>query len=398
MMSSFGAYVHIPFCIQRCHYCDFATYSQDQIEPNDEYISAVCREITLRQKLFVKRPLDTLYFGGGTPSLLSTQQIGRIIEQFNAVGFTTHSSEITVEVNPATLTPEKCQDYRTLGVNRVSLGCQSFHDPFLQACHREHTAQQTRDTIALVKEYFENYSLDLLFALPQQNQDHLAKDLEEIVQVHPPHVSAYCLTVPEHHPMNQGRASETAQVAMFRQVIRALSAAGLSRYELSNFCRPSYQSRHNNLYWTDQSYWGVGLGAHSYRSQPGFGFRFWNSRSYKTYLNQMHHLTMTDSVAAPFSHDQWENLQKHEALSDFCHTHLRMTEGFRLQQVRQKFGGEACQLIQKRLQPAIKSGLVAHHKNRFHLTEEGFLLSNQVFSDLLISAEDIDKLRPGPII
>ncbi len=397
-MNLFGAYVHIPFCIQRCHYCDFATYAKDQISPNDEYVEAVCKEIEMRRSFYQETHLDTIYFGGGTPSLLSPMQLGRIIDTYKKVGFTVDAkTEITIEVNPATLDPEKCRGLRDVGFNRVSIGCQSFHDPYLKACNREHTAEQTRSTIQLVKQHFNNFSLDLLFSLPKQGLSQLAKDLDEITGFQPPHVSAYCLTLPPKHPMNQGRGSEDEQVEMFEMVIQKLAESDLQRYELSNFSQPGFESTHNNLYWTDQNYWGVGLSAHSYRRQPQFGYRFWNPRSYSVYMEQMESLQVASDITT-LPKEQRESLLLHESLTDFCHTHLRLARGLDLQSVRQKFGDWAPDLVLKKLADSQDRGWVASKSpTELHLTDQGFLLSNRVFEELLISSDDIDKVQTSPI-
>ncbi len=397
-MNLFGAYVHIPFCIQRCHYCDFATYAKDQIAPNDDYVEAVCKEIQMRRSFYQETHLDTIYFGGGTPSLLSPKQLGRIINTYKQTGFSVDdNTEITIEVNPATLDSEKCQGLREAGFNRVSIGCQSFNDPYLKACNREHTADQTRSTIHLVKQYFENFSLDLLFSLPKQGLKQLARDLDEINSFQPPHVSAYCLTLPPKHPMNEGRGSDDEQVEMFDLVIHKLANSGLVRYELSNFSKPGFESTHNNLYWTDQNYWGVGLSAHSYRRDPQFGYRFWNPRTYSSYMQQMENLQPASDISS-LPQEQRESLLVHESLTDFCHTHLRLARGLNLQSVRQKFGDWAPGLVLNKLARCQNRGWVATSSPyEVHLTEKGFLLSNLVFEELLISSDDIDKAQTSPI-
>jgi oxygen-independent coproporphyrinogen-3 oxidase len=394
-MDPLGAYVHIPFCIQRCHYCDFATYARDQIAANDDYVDRLCIEIEKRRTLYEETKLHTIYFGGGTPSLLEPQQIQRIINQYKKVGFSfTHDIEITLEVNPATLTENKCEGYVDAGVNRISLGCQSFNDNFLKACHREHTADDTRNTIRIVKRYFPNFSLDLLFSLPKQGLENVIDDVDEMISFNPPHISAYCLTVPEQHPMNQGRANEEDQILMFEKVISKLEAAGLMRYELSNFCRPGFESRHNNLYWTDKNYWGVGLSAHSYRSRPGWGYRFWNPSSYKAYMELVDQLVETPIIEDSFEVSHLEKLSIYDSLTDFCHTHLRMTEGLPLREIEQKFGGSWVLEVQKALHSSVAQGWVVSDSDRFSLTEAGFLASNQVFQNLLFTHIDKPESRP----
>lgn len=393
MSNSLGAYVHIPFCIQRCHYCDFATYAKDQIAPNSDYVDAVCQEISLRRPLFSEKSLQTIYFGGGTPSLLAPKEIEKIILCFEENDFVFDDDiEITLEVNPATLTASKSRDFKQAGINRISIGCQSFNDDYLKACNREHSAQDTRDTIELIKKDFHNFSLDLLFSLPKQGLKNLEEDLKEILTFAPPHVSAYCLTLVEKHPMNVGRCSEEEQVKMFELITSYLSMLKLERYELSNFSKVGFESRHNNLYWTDRNYWGVGLSAHSYRKEPHWGYRFWNASTYSTYLDQVKALRKEDQIESSFPKQQFEKLQIHESLSDYCHTFLRMSSGLKKQTLRQKFGDNTEAIVSNRLTQFQPSGLIEEDPIGWKLTEKGFLLSNQVFKELIFSSEDIDKL------
>ena len=201
MTSSLGLYIHVPFCIQRCHYCDFATYSRDQIRANQNYVDHLILEANKRRNLFDQNQLKTIYFGGGTPSLLSSTQIGQIITEIKKMDFKLkNKTEVTLEVNPKTLDPQKCSEIKSAGINRISLGCQSFNDKHLKACNREHNSKETLKTIELVKQYFENYSLDLLFSLPGQNLTQLREDLKILKELDPPHISAYCLTLKKSIP------------------------------------------------------------------------------------------------------------------------------------------------------------------------------------------------------
>lgn len=389
-MEALGVYVHIPFCIQRCHYCDFATYAKHERAPNDEYVEQLCREIEIRKHLFTERTLQTIYFGGGTPSLLEPQQIETIITKLQKEGFQfTNDIEITLEVNPATLTEDKCKALTKIGVNRVSVGCQSFDDELLKACNREHNADETRKTLNLVQKYFENYSLDLLFSLPKQGLSLLESDIQEMIQWNPPHISAYCLTLPEKHPMNQGRVDDDGQIEMFERVISHFQSIDLNRYELSNFAKPGFESRHNTLYWTDKSYWGVGLSAHSYKNTPSWGYRFWNASSYDRYMSDINELTHAEEVEDSFKKGQYEKLSKGESFTDFCHTHLRMASGLHMQSVRQKYGDSAAKKLIESLHPLLKNRLIDETTTGFALTDQGFLVSNQVFQRLLLT--DIDN-------
>lgn len=389
-----GIYIHIPFCIQRCHYCDFATYSKDQIAPNQNYVNSLLIEAKKRRNLFRESRIDTIYFGGGTPSLLEADQISQIIQGIKKLNFEfADDIEITLEVNPATLNESKCKGLREAGVNRISIGCQSFDDENLQNCNREHNVQDTFNTISLAQKYFDNFSLDLLFSLPQQGLKQLKKDVETIREINPPHVSAYCLTLHENHPMNKGRCSEDEQLDMFKFIFEEFKQIGLNRYEISNFAKPGFESRHNNLYWTDKNFWGIGLSAHSYRRSPNWGQRFWNPSTYKTYIEHIESLDSNVSLEESFGTKNHERLELHESLTDFCHTHLRLQDGLSEHEVRQKFSAQGFDLAQPRLKGLKEQKLLKHEGGRWKLTENGVFLSNKVFSELLFSQSDIDNMN-----
>lgn len=388
----FGIYIHIPFCIQRCHYCDFATYAKDQIAPNTDYVDHLIQEARMRRSLIPYKKVDSVYFGGGTPSLLPAEEIGRILSALQDLDFEfTNNCEITLEVNPATLDSQKSKLLKSFGVNRLSVGSQTFDDELLKACNREHNSEQTLQTLSLIADDFDNYSLDLLFSLPKQNMPGLAKDLEVVKKVSPPHVSAYCLTLPNKHPMNEGRCSEEEQIEMFDVIKMELKSLGLDRYEISNFSRPGRASVHNSIYWTDHSYWGLGLSAHSYLNKPDWGHRFWNPSSYETYLSMVKALKDASSIVESYPKGSWEKLSREASLTDFCHTHLRLQSGLQRNSLRQKFGATDGEEVERRARDLEQEGLLIDSGQGWSLTERGVLLSNRVFAKLLFSSDAIDR-------
>ncbi len=386
-------YVHIPYCIQRCRYCDFTTFEQSQIMPPTEYVELLLREIRQRQQLVSDRELRSIYFGGGTPSLIPASLIVSIMEELAKWGFYRGPNcEITLEINPATLDQEKLALYRQAGFNRFSVGAQSFSDRLLKACGREHSAQDTRETLALLNSQGLNYSFDLLFALPGQSLADLEQDILEVLDFRPPHLSAYCLTVPEGHPMSKGRPPEGEQIQMFDLIEDSLSQIGVFKYEISNFARRGFESQHNMVYWTGESFWGLGLSAHSYFSQPGWGRRFWNPKSFPQYESQLGNPVLEESSEGPWSllpQDQREILQAHEALTDYCHISLRLKSGLSEDAVRFKWGDLAFNSVRQKLAQLEDCGWVQNHREGgWQLTRQGELLSNQVFLALTYSASD----------
>lgn len=393
---SFGVYIHIPYCLQRCTYCDFATYERSKILPSNQYVELVREEIRQKHEAFNDRTLSTVYFGGGTPSLLPSQEILALLEELEKQGFKrSPDAELTIEINPATVDPRKLADYQKAGINRFSVGAQTFDDPLLKFVHREHSAQQTRETLELLSGEKLNYSFDLLFALPGQTLEILKRDLDEVLKFQPPHVSPYCLTVPEGHPLSKNRPLEDVQLEMFELIRSTLEGAGYHRYEISNFSKPGFESRHNSLYWEDESYWGLGLSAHSYAANEGpFGTRYWNPSAIGAYQEQVekHRGRTFRSPVENLAAEGFETLNAAQSLTDFCHTSLRRKKGLDLDALRGKFGEIGVRLVTGPLEQMRAQGwLLQSEASTYRLSEEGLLLSNQVFAHLTFLAEEWKK-------
>ncbi|MFN7904418.1 MAG: radical SAM family heme chaperone HemW [Pseudobdellovibrionaceae bacterium] len=390
---SFGVYIHIPYCIQRCTYCDFATYERTKILPEADYVHILKNEILSRRHLFSHHEfVDTIYFGGGTPSLLPASMISEILSTLNTAGFRRRSgTEITIEINPATVDYDKLKDYKELGINRLSVGAQTFDDSLLKMVHREHTAQETLQTFDLIQKHDFKFNFDLLFALPRQTLTGFRKDVEIAMKIGPEHLSPYCLTVPVNHLLSAHRPMDEEQVAMFEYLHEQLSLNRYYQYEISNYSRPGHESKHNLLYWTDQDYWGVGLSSHSYLRQNDkfpWGVRFWNPKGIQDYTIWAQNLTSNHEAFSADDKKLFEILQPWESLTDFCMVGLRLDSGLNQAKLSEKFGESALRLITTRLNSPLMQSFVIIKNGSWKLTRQGVHLSNKVFEQILVTEED----------
>lgn len=389
---AFGIYIHIPYCLQRCTYCDFATYEQSKIFASNQYVDIVLEEMVQKSEFYEPKPLSTLYFGGGTPSLLPAEEIISLIRGLEKLGSPLRpDTEVTIEINPATINTDKLSMYIDAGINRFSVGAQTFDDRLLKMVHREHNAKQTLETLDLLQKRNLNFSFDVLFALPTQTLDGLKRDLKFALECGSSHISPYCLTVPDGHPLSTGRAPEEEQVEMFETIRESLLAHGFQPYEISNFAKPGFESKHNLLYWTDEEYWGLGLSAHSYSKSTPWGTRFWNKSAIGEYRKQIEAAQgrkfrlPTEALEA----SQFEILEPHQALTDFCHTSLRLLRGLSETTLQNKFPATLCATVKKRLQSLGARGLLQGENGSWSLTTKGVVVSNMVFREMTFLRDEV---------
>ena len=284
-----GIYIHIPFCKSRCIYCDF--YSSTLIEKKDTYVNALCSEITLRKDYLKGEQINTIYWGGGTPSQLEKAQLEKIFETLNSIYDVSHSTEVTIETNPDDLSPSYLGMLQELGFNRLSIGVQTFQDDILKFINRRHNAAQVTEAINDAHNAgFTNISIDLIYGLPKQNMQIWKEDIERAINTGATHISAYGLTYENgtqlHKLLTQKAIPETKEDEYFlyyEYLVKRLKEAGFIHYEISNFCRPGMYSRHNSSYWNGINYIGCGPSAHSYNGVS----RQWNVASLSKYIKAL---------------------------------------------------------------------------------------------------------------
>jgi oxygen-independent coproporphyrinogen-3 oxidase len=369
-MDSIGVYIHIPFCQVRCSYCDFNTYA-GLGKLIDDYIAALCNEIEGVQGYSAA----TIYFGGGTPSLLSETHLHRVLVACRASFDVSADAEITLEANPGTVTADSLRAMRKLGVNRLSLGAQSLDDDMLHLLDRLHNAQQAREALALARRAgFDNVSLDFMYGLPGQTLDHWRRTLDQAIALQPEHLSLYALTLEEHTPMFQRVASGDVRLPdddtvadMYTLAEDALDAAGYLHYEISNWSSSvERMSRHNSLYWRRRPYRGFGAGAHSFDGDR----RFANVLHPRDYIERMR---TTGSALG-----ESETLTPQMARAETMFLGLRLLiDGVRVNSPSE--GCEPSEGFQRQIGDLVQAGLLEVDDRRVRLTRRGRLLSNQVF-------------------
>ena len=373
-----GVYVHIPFCASRCSYCDFfSTLRLDEV--GHDYVEALIAEARLRKAELNGKPVKTLYMGGGTPSQLPLPLLARLIDGLKATLDLNAVEEFTLEANPDDVTPEWCAAVRALGVNRVSMGVQSFQDAVLCLVGRRHTARQAIDAVASLRHAgIDNISIDLIYGLPGQTLETWAESVRQAVDLRPQHISAYGLTYEPGTRLWQQRecgevveASEDQYLDMYRILVGLLQVAGYEHYEISNFALPGYRSRHNSSYWNETPYLGLGAAAHSYdgtmrRSNPA------------DLCGSIRRITSGQPACQVEDLAWWERYDERVMLG------LRTADGVDAHRLRSDFGDKAWAHFVSEARRHIDAGnMICTDDGRYILTSEGIVLSDSVMRDLM---------------
>ena len=371
-----GIYIHIPFCKRRCIYCDF--FSTTQSEKKAEYVHALVRELEMRKDYVGDEEIETIYLGGGTPSQLFQEELEEIFAYIYKVYKVTPDAEITLEANPDDLTPEYVSMLRTLPVNRISMGIQTFQEETLKLLHRRHTARQAIEAFRRCREAgFQNISIDLMYGLPGETLETWEQDLQQAVDLHPEHISAYHLIYEEGTTLWNLReqnkveeAEEELSLTLFKTLIERLTKAGYQHYEISNFCLPGLHSRHNSSYWTGKKYLGCGPSAHSF---DGIS-RQWNVSSLEKYL---------EGIRSNQLDFELEDLDLYTRYNDFVITSIRTCWGMPLAQLRTTYGETLYNYCLRMAKPHIEQGVLEIKEDTLKLTPQGIFISDGIMSDLL---------------
>ncbi|MBN8701829.1 MAG: radical SAM family heme chaperone HemW [Bacteroidetes bacterium] len=377
-------YIHIPFCKQACIYCDF--HFSTQTNYVDDFVKALVQEIHLRKDYLQNRNIETVYFGGGTPSIISSDHLFRIIEALHHVYKISSTAEITLEANPDDVTEQKLRDWIAVGVNRLSIGTQSFDENDLQLLHRAHNASQAEYCIKQAQDKgITNISIDLIYGLPNSTLQTWDANLRKFIAFQIPHLSAYCLTVEPktvlaHRVKNNLTQLPTDEkaAAQFIHLLDFCEHNNIIQYEISNFCRPGFISKHNSNYWKNKEYIGLGPSAHSYSGTS----RQWNVSN--------NHLYIKSVVLGKLDFEK-EKLAKNDLFNEYVMTSLRTMWGVDRNYIVSQFGNEYESHFAEGIAPFVEGKNVLVKENNYTLTRTGKLIADKIASDLFFTKHENGK-------
>ena len=368
-----GIYVHIPFCKQKCAYCDFVSFAGALEKYEEQYVNALVKEIhSYREEPKIKA--DTIFFGGGTPSVISASSFEKISSAIFDTFEIMADTEFTLEANPKTLTDEKILVYKACGVNRISLGLQSFCEKELKVLGRIHNFEDFKTSYEMCVRYgITNINVDLMYALPTQTIESLTRTLSEVASLSPAHISAYSLILEEGTRLFQEKEkyvfpSEDEECEMYLAITKSLADAGYLHYEISNYAKPGYESRHNLKYWHDEEYIGLGLAAHSYFGRK----RYANPSSFSEYFS----LPGREYL-------QSEEIDEVANAYEYAMMRLRLSEGFSLSEYKSLFGRDFLSGKEEYIARLVDEGYMLLSTDKIAFTEKGFYVSNEILSQIL---------------
>jgi oxygen-independent coproporphyrinogen-3 oxidase len=370
-----GIYVHIPFCRQACHYCNF--HFTVSLTRKNELIAALLKEIDIQRNYLQNEVVETIYFGGGTPSLLAVKDLQSLIANIKNTYPVSPQAEITLETNPDDIAEDKLIAWRDTGVNRLSIGIQSFADKDLEWMNRAHTAEQAVKCLGLAVQYFDNITTDLIYGTPRLTNETWKQNVQKILSFNIPHISCYALTVEPKTSLQklirQGIAEDInpgKQSEQFMLLMQWLEEFGYEHYEISNFAKPGFRSLHNSSYWQGKNYLGLGPSAHSFNGTS----RQWNIANNKVYIHSL------SENLLPF---EIEILTMDQQLNEYIMTSLRTMEGLNLQVVEERFGQKSKAILLSGIKKYMLNGKMTESANgTLVLTKEGKLFADGIAADL----------------
>ena len=371
-----GIYIHIPFCKKKCYYCDFISYASRECMVLD-YISALKKEIMYTLKKTDK--IDTIYIGGGTPSVIECKYIKEILEEiYKIIGYD-KNREVTIEINPGTVTQEKIKEYKKININRISIGLQSTNNKLLKDIGRIHTYEQFKETYELVKnENFENINVDLMLALPNQTLEDLEESLKDVIKLNPTHISVYSLILEEKTKMYEmvnkkevELPSEDLERQMYWKTKEMLEKAGFVHYEISNFAKKGYESKHNSNCWNQQEYYGFGLAAHSYINN----MRYSNTENLEEYIQFIKEEKYNKVKSIH------EIQTKKSKMKEYMMLKLRTIEGIEIKEYKKKFQENPLYIYKNEIEKLTKNELV--EVDGIKLTNKGLDFANEVWQEFI---------------
>ena len=376
--NNIGLYVHIPFCMRKCRYCDFLSFECHDDRALSQYADALCREISARYEEWPYRVVDTVYIGGGTPSILPPEDMKRVMDCIRDNFTIDENSEITIEANPATLDDKKLETYLEAGINRISIGVQSFDNSILNLLGRVHDKNDALNAVRMAKKSgFKNVNVDMMFGIPGQTFKMWRDSLRQCIFLRPEHISLYSLQIEEgtqfHKMMENGTLEPTADSAdrtMYHDAIDMLEHAGYNHYEISNGALPGFESRHNLKYWSYKDYLGLGPGASSFIG----GHRFKNTSSVLDYLNYI------KQGLPPVKPEDVEHYTPREEMGIFVFTGLRKTEGFDIRDFEDTFNIDFFDVYDPSIITRMR-GLIEMNGFVMKLTDKGLDVSNKVMAE-----------------
>lgn len=367
-------YIHIPFCIKRCFYCDFCSSILNK-EKEEEYFKYLLREIDLYKEFLKDREIVSIFIGGGTPSCVNSKNILNIVDRLNKYSFLKKNLEFAIEVNPNSLDSKKLDDYLSAGINRFSIGAQSFNDNLLKKIGRIHNKKQIISAIKLLKEKnIENFSLDLMLGLPDQNLKDIENSLRYIEDLSPKHISYYSLILEENTYMYKNRnlfnfASDAEDRNMYHYLVKGLKDLNFKQYEISNFAKDGYESRHNLRYWRLKNYLSFGMSAASNIEN----IRFKNTENFDEYFSYLKNHN--------FPIENFEFLDEIDRINEYIIMALRLNKGLNIDEFNKKFDEDFLKSYKKEFDKNTKLGLIKLDNNNLSLTSLGLDFSNQVELD-----------------